>query len=273
MIERFVEWLEYEKNNSISTRNQRLAAIHAFVKYVMTRYPEFFEQCQRITEIRSKKVTTKLPVYLSIEELKCIFQQPDQSTNQGIRDLALLTLLYDSGCRVQELIDLTWIDLRFDKPATVTLSGKGNKKRIVPLMPDASSILSTYANLKVIKNRIENVFLNQSGHKLSRSGVEYIVEKYAKMAEKSMPFLKEKKITPHVYRHSKAMHLTQADVNIIYIRDLLGHSSVQVTERYSRADSRRKREALEKASKNIIPENSYNSEKQEELLQFLKSLV
>ncbi|MDR0286141.1 MAG: site-specific integrase, partial [Clostridiales bacterium] len=232
MIERFTGWLEHEKRNSVPTRNQRLAAVHAFMKYVMTHYPEYFEQCRQVIDIPSKKTAVKPPIYLSIEELKLIFQQPDQSTTQGIRDLALLTLLYDSGYRVQELIDLTWIDLRFEKPATLTLTGKGNKTRIVPLMPDTAGIMSLYARSKTITNRSENVFLNQSNEKLSRSGVEYIINKYAKMAGNIKPSIKEKRITPHVYRHSKGMHLTQADVNIIYIRDLLGHSSVQVTERY-----------------------------------------
>ena len=273
MVERFMDWLECENGSSASTRNQRLAAIHAFIKYVMARCPEHFEQCQKVVEIPSKKAPTKPPVYLSIEELRHIFQQPDQSTSQGLKDLALLTLLYDSGCRVQELIDLTWIDLRFEKPATVALTGKGRKTRIVPLMPDTASIMSSYARSKTIAKRSENVFLNQSGNKLSRSGVEYVIEKYTKMAEESMCSIKEKKVTPHVFRHSKGMHLTQADVNIIYIRDLLGHSSVQVTEVYARADSRSKRDALEKASKNIVPESSYSKEKQQELLLFLKSIA
>jgi site-specific recombinase XerD len=273
MVERFTDWLECEKSCSVSTRNQRLAAIHAFMKYVLARCPEHFEQCQKVVEIPSKKSSIKPPVYLSIEELKHIFQQPDQSTNQGLRDLALLTLLYDSGCRVQELIDLTWMDLRFEKPATVALTGKGSKTRIVPLMPDTASIMHSYARSKTIAKRSENVFLNQSGNKLSRSGVEYVIEKYVKISEEIMYSIKEKKVTPHVFRHSKGMHLTQADVNIIYIRDLLGHSSVQVTERYARADSKSKRDALEKASKNIVPESNYSKEEQQDLMQFLKSII
>jgi len=273
MIESFMEWLEFKNNSSVSTRNQRLAAIHAFMKYVMTHSPEFFEQCRKVIEIPSKKTTIKPPSYLSIEELKCIFAQPDQSNAKGLRDLALLTLLYDSGCRVQELIDLTWLDIRFEQPATITLTGKGNKTRIVPLMPDTAIILKSYVHSKSTIDRRENIFINQLGEKLSRSGVEYVIEKYVKMAEETMPSLKEKKITPHTYRHSKGMHLTQADVNIIYIRDLLGHSSVQVTERYARADSRSKREALEKASENIVPESSYSKEEQQELLEFLKKLI
>ncbi len=272
MIERFMEWLENNNRNAVSTRNQRLAAMHAFMKYVMTHYPDYFNQCQKVLNVSSKKTSSKPPVYLSIEELKCIFEQPDQNTKQGLRDLALLTLLYDSGCRVQELIDLTWLDIRFEKPATVTLTGKGNKTRLVPLMPDTANIVSAYKHSQK-SQRTEHIFLNQSNEKLSRSGVEYIIKKYAQMAELQIPLIKEKKITPHVYRHSKGMHLTQADVNIIYIRDLLGHSSVQVTERYARADSRSKREALEQASKNIVPENSYSQEERQELLQFLKNLI
>lgn len=272
MIERFMEWLENNNKNAVSTRNQRLAAMHAFMKYVMMHYPEYFNQSQKVLNVSSKKTSSKPPVYLSIEELKCIFEQPDQNTKQGLRDLALLTLLYDSGCRVQELIDLTWLDVRFEKPATVTLTGKGNKTRLVPLMPDTANIVSAYKRSQK-SQRTEHIFLNHSNEKLSRSGVEYIIKKYAQRAELQIPLIKEKKITPHVYRHSKGMHLTQADVNIIYIRDLLGHSSVQVTERYARADSRSKREALEQASKNIVPENSYSQEERQELIQFLKNLI
>lgn len=230
-------------------------------------------QCRKILDIRSKKTHVKPPVYLSIDELKCILSQPDPLTGHGLRDLALLSLLYDSGCRVQELADLTWLSIRFEKPATITLAGKGNKSRIIPLMPDTANIMACYERSLMSADRTANIFLNKSGHKLSRSGIEYIVEKYAKMAGNTMPSIKEKKITPHVYRHSKGMHLTQADVNIIYIRDLLGHSSVQVTERYARADSRTKREALEKASNNILPESTYSKEEEQELLQFLKTLI
>jgi len=274
MIERFTEWLEYEKGSSISTRNQRLAAIHAFMKYVLAYHPENLEQCRKVISIRSKKTPVKPPVYLSVEELKHVFQQTDPSNKQGVRDLTLLTLLYDSGCRVQELIDLTWINLRFDKPATVTLTGKGGKSRIVPLMPDTAKIISAYVKSKTTSNRMENVFLNQSSNKLTRSGIEYIINKYVSIAGESMSSIREKRITPHVFgRHSKAMHLVQAGVNIIYIRDLLGHSSVQVTERYARADYKSKREALERASENIVPEISFSKNEQQELMQFLRSII
>jgi integrase/recombinase XerD len=267
--------LQNDKGNAVSTRNNRLAAIHAFVKYAMMKNPEFIEYCRKILAICQKKTESKPPVYLSLAELQCILAKPDTKTDQGIRDLTLLSLLYDSGARVQELIDLRWRDLRLETPATITLKGKGNKSRIVPIMPDTSKIITCY--MKSLKQVVldETVFTNQSGNKLSRSGVEYIIEKYSLIAGHDLPSIKEKKISPHSYRHSKGMHLTQANVNIIYIRDLLGHSSVQVTERYARADTKAKREALENASKNILPESTYSKEKEkeEELMTFLRKLI
>ena len=275
MVEQFLDWLEKDKGNSASTRNNRLAAIHAFVKYSMSRKPDFINTFSGIIGIRAKKTEQKPPVYLSIEELQCILSKPNIKTQQGIRDLALLSTLYDSGARVSELIDLTWHDIRMEKPATIILTGKGNKSRIVPLMPDTANIISGYKkSLKKKVNPDTPVFTNQLGKKLTRSGVEYIVDKYAQLASEDTRSIKEKKITPHVFsRHSKGMHLTQAGVNIIYIRDLLGHSSVQVTERYARADSRSKREALEKASNNILPESTFTNEQEEELMDFLKNLM
>lgn len=273
LVLRFLQWLETVKGNSISTRNNRLAAIHSFIKYVMMQEPTLIESCKNILDIRSKKSVLKPPVYLTIKELQCILSKPKNETKQGIRDLAILSLLYDSGARVQELIDLIWRDIHLEKPATIVLTGKGNKSRIVPLMPDTLKIITCYKNSLLHVNLDENIFVNQSSQKLSRSGVEYIIGKYATLAGNELSSIKEKKITPHVYRHSKGMHLTQADVNIIYIRDLLGHSSVQVTERYARADTRSKRKALEKASKNILPESSYTKKETEELMHFLKELI
>lgn len=273
MVERFLVWLEEEKNSAASTRNQRLAAIHAFIRYVLMECPELIGGFKDILSIQSKRTEVKAPSYLSIAELQTIFRQADTKTRHGRRDLALLALLYDSGARVQEIIDLQMADIRLDKPATIVLTGKGNKSRIVPVMPDTLNILSAYIAQLRKKEPDQAVFTNQSGDKLSRSGVEYIIAKYVDKAKESHPALKHRKVTPHVFRHSKAMHLTQANVNIVYIRDLLGHSSVQVTEKYARADSDMKRKAIEQASKNVLPELVYTKEKEQELMTFLKELL
>jgi site-specific recombinase XerD len=225
-----------------------------------------------LLSIKPKHAPKKAIDYLSIEELKRIFSMPKINTVQGKRDLAILTLLYDSGARVQELIDLKYRDLRLDNPATIKLTGKGNKARIVPLMPDTAKILNVYTCSAMNFNHDQQLFLNRSNSKLSRSGIEYIIKKYVKQASEVNSRLLGKKVTPHIFRHSKAMHLVQANVNIIYIRDILGHVSVQTTEVYAKADSRAKRKALEEASKNIVPNTKFTKEKENELLDWLDSI-
>jgi site-specific recombinase XerD len=273
MVLDFMEWLETENGSSVATRNNRLAAIHALTRYAMMEHPELTEGCKNILSIRSKKFQTRALDYLTIAELKLILAQPKLNTRQGQRDLALLSFLYDSAARVQELIDLTLADIRFDKPATVKLKGKGRKERIIPMMPATAQIISAYIKMDHLSDLKQYLFTNKSGDQLSRSGVSYIINKYVVEAAEQCPSLKLKKVTPHVFRHSKGMHLTAANVNIIYIRDFLGHSSIQVTEQYAKADPTIKRKAIEKASANILPSCRYSKEEQRELLGFLRSLV
>ncbi len=273
MVECFMEWLETKNGSSISTRNHRLAAIHSFIRYAMMENPEIMQICRDILSIRSKKTESKALDYLSIAELQGVLAQPNTKTCQGKRDLALLSLLYDSGARVQELVDLIVADIRMDEPVTLKLKGKGKKERIVPIMPDTARIISVYIKLYSLNDLSSPLFMNKAGKKLTRSGVEYIIEKYVCMARKKLPSLNSKKVTPHVLRHSKGMHLTEANVNIVYIRDLLGHSSIQITERYTRANSDMKRKALENASTNILPKCTYSKRNEQKLLTFLETLI
>lgn len=273
MVERYLAWLEGSKGCATSTRNQRLAVLHAFFRYVSIENPEHLSRCKELLEIDPKHAPAKAVEYFSISELQTILSQPDTRNPGGQRDLAMLSLLYDSGARVQELIDIKFRDIRFNSPATVKLCGKGNKSRIVPLMPDTARILTEYISAAGISDTGRYLFLNNRGQKLTRSGVGFVIKKYVGMAKNQNPELQLGKVTPHVFRHSKAMHLVQANVNLIYIRDLLGHESVKTTEIYARADSAAKRQALEQASKNIVPETKYTATKQEELLDWLKNLV
>jgi len=188
--------------------------------------------------------------YLTLDGIELLLKQPDQSTPKGKRNLAMLSLMYDSGARVQEVIDLTPSSLNFNRPYTIRIAGKGNKKRIVPLMENQVEILKDY----MICNRLLEpyastypLFSNARMEKLSRMGITLILKKYADMARSEDPSLMPSNITPHVLRHSKAMHLLQAGVNLVYIRDFLGHTAVSTTEIYARADSKSKREAIEKA--------------------------
>jgi site-specific recombinase XerD len=273
MVEVYLLWLEENKGCAVSTRNHRLTVIHALMRYIAVEDPRYMSKCQEILGIDFKKCAKREVEYLTVDELKIIFEQPDSKRKNGQRDLTMLSLLYDSGARVQELVDLKLKDIRFTKPATVTLTGKGNKARIVPLMPDTGALIEKYTSNYGITVPDQYLFVNKMKQKLTRSGVEYVISKYVAKAQVSHPEIAILNVTPHIFRHSKAMHLVQANVNLIYIRDFLGHESVKTTEIYAKADSAAKREALEKASEKIIPESRYKDKKREELLDWLKEMI
>jgi site-specific recombinase XerD len=253
----FLEWIEQEKQCSVSTRNLRLAAIHSFFKYLQYQMPDSIFEYHKIMSIRSKKAPTPIMNYLTVEGVKLLLLQPDTTRARGRRSLALLSLLYDTGARVSELIELTPQCVRLSKPYTVMLTGKGNKTRIVPLLEDQLAILSAYMNeygLLSPENMQHPLFSNYWGEKLTRAGVSNIVNTYVKMARAVNPTMIPENISCHSLRHSRAMHLLQAGVNLVYIRDLLGHENIQTTEIYARADSKAKREAIEKAYIKLTPD-------------------
>lgn len=254
-MENFLEWLEQQRGNTISTRNVRLAAIHAYAKYLARVLPDVMHEMLKIQSIPFKKCHKGVPKYISIEAMAMLLSLPDMSTKKGRRDATLLSMMYDSGCRVQELCDLTVSDIRLQKPATVRITGKGNKTRIIPIMDSMLKLLKQYMKefgLLVPEKSELPLFLNRSGEKLTRKGVTYIFQKYFIQAREAEPGLFPEKMSPHCCRHSKSMHLLQSGVNLIYIRDMLGHEDVKTTEIYARIDSEMKRNALEK-SMNITP--------------------
>ena len=216
--------------------------------------------------------------YLTTDGIKALLNQPDTTTANGRRNLALLSLMYDTGARVQEIIDLTPESLRIEsKPYTIRILGKGRKTRIVPLLEEQICILKRYMNEnKLFENHrlTHPLFYKARDEKLTRQGVTYILQSYANLSRKEHPELIPDAICCHSLRHSKAMHLLQAGVNIVYLRDILGHVSIQSTDVYARADSKSKREALEKAYTDLVPEDAKTREceKNQTLLEWLKSL-
>jgi integrase/recombinase XerD len=271
----FLDWLENDRKCSISTRNQRLAAIHAFFRYMQFKNPDFIYNYQEIISIPLKKGTVKTINYLTLDAIKQLFDCIDTKTNSGRRDLVLLSLMYDSGARVQEIANLIVEDIRLTEPATLKLFGKGNKYRIVPLMKKVSKLLNQYIKENNLNHRECNkeiLFKNKSGNKLTRAGINYIIKKYFNIAVKISSANFPKNISAHVFRHSKAMHLLQANVNLIYIRDLLGHVNIQTTEIYARTDSNIKRKALEKASGNEVSDKIPKWQKNSKLMEWLKEL-
>jgi len=250
LVLEFASWLEDTRGCSLSSRNQRLVVLRTFCKWLAIENPEFLKLSEDICGIQLKKAPKAMMSYLSMDSMKCLLSQPDSSTREGLRDLALLALTYDTGARVSEIIDLKFKDARFASPPIVKLTGKGNKTRIVPLLPQSVRYLTEYItrlriDLAVAQERY--VFTNRSGQRLSRAGVKYILDKYVDAGRGKDPTLFPETVSPHTLRHSKAMHMLQSGVNIVYIRDILGHSDLNTTERYARADTSMKREALLKA--------------------------
>lgn len=270
----FLDWLQDKKHCSISTRNARLAAIHSYIKYVQYHHPDGLYEFQRILAIKSKKCTKGHLNYLSMDAMKLLLSLPDITEKKGRRDLALISLMYDTGARVQEIADLCVQDIHFTEPYFVTICGKGSKVRQVPLLPEQMHILQIYLkenHLDKNEYRPYPLFFNNRHEKLTRGGITHILQKYVDKARKEKPDLIPERISCHSLRHSKAMHLLQAGVNLVYIRDILGHVSIQTTEIYARADSKQKREAIEKAYKNINPDIEPLWEKDRDLLSWLKS--
>ena len=183
-------------------------------------------------------------------------KQPDAKKKSGHRDMVLLSLMYDLGARVQEIADLSVGDVRTDSPATVKITGKGGKTRIVPLMEPTAKIVFQYiadSDLNSSGRRSYPLFPNQGGKKLTRAGIKYILDKYVESARKENPGVLPEVISPHSFRHSKAMHLLHTGVNLVYIRDILGHADLKTTEIYARIDGEMKRKALEKAFTGVVP--------------------
>jgi len=253
LIRRFLEWLETERSNSASSQNQRLAAIRAFFRYAQCEFPQYYAITSKILDMPFRKTAKPVIGYIHKDVLTELLSLPDQGTLSGKRDFALLCLLYDTGARVQEIVDLKINDIRLESPAVAKLTGKGRKTRIVPLLSETEKILREYLSSRCSGTDYrldEPLFVNRLRQKLTRSGVAYIVNKYAESLAENGGNL-DITISPHTFRHTKAMHLIQADINIIYIRDLLGHTDIKTTEVYARADTEMKRRALEKLTLNL----------------------
>ena len=273
MFTDFLEWLERERKCSISTRNQRLSAIHAFFRYVQINIPDNLFEIHKITKIPLKRKPRPFVSYLTDGQLKMLFSQPNTMTGKGCRDLMLLILMYDTAARVSEMIDLKVGDIRLSSPAVISLHGKGGKVRHVPITGKTKNLLKGYLEEQKgyswgIAAQEVPVFFNQRREKLSRWGISHILKKYVGMAGLDTGF----PVTPHVLRHSKAMGLLKAGVNLIYIRDFLGHVNVVTTEIYARADSEMKRKAIESAYVDLSPRDMPRWDRNQDLMYWLQNL-
>ena len=274
IIADFLQWLEEERNCCIATRNQRLAAIHSFFRYAQYEEPAGILHFQKVIALPVKKASKPSVPHLIPEAMKLLLSQPDKITVKGRRDLTLLSVLYDSGCRVQELADLKVRDVVLDNPAVLILTGKGNKVRRVPLMKNTLTLLRHYLQEHSLDKDWKKdypLFTNKQRNKLTKEGIAYIISRYVGSARKMSATMPEK-VTPHMFRHSKAMHLLQAGVSLIYIRDFLGHEGIKTTEIYAKCDTELQRRAIENAYPDLVDNNLPDWNKDAALLDWLSSL-
>jgi integrase/recombinase XerD len=244
----FLHDLEVQRHNMAATRNVRLAAIHAFFRYCAAEHPERIEHCQRILAVPFKRTRSRAVEYLEFDEIQAVLATIDRSTGDGRRDYALLATMFNTGARVQEIVTLRVGDLRLETPQHVRLFGKGRKERLCPLWTQTAEILRALLAERGSKPLPdEPLFRNHRGAPLTRFGVRYILGKYCTRARAAIPTLAVKRLHPHSMRHSTAVHLLRAGVDIVTISQWLGHASVTTTNRYATVDLEMKRRAIEQA--------------------------
>lgn len=273
-VDGFMRWLS-GRDCAESTVNQRLCAVKAFVNYVKAEDPARLLQYQQILAIKQRKKKTQPMVLPGRDGLAAILRHPDESTRKGRRDMVLLTVLYDSGARVSELCGITLRDIRLDDLAVVTLFGKGRKMRTVPLMRGTAKLVDGYIR-EFFSNRIEvnpdaPLFQNSNGDPLTRAGVADIVARHTRGARDAGTSIPEG-VSPHSFRHQKAIDLLESGINLVYIRDLLGHRSVTTTEIYATVSLARKRALLEQAATAPKPHDYPDWSEDRDLVSWLKSL-
>ncbi len=242
----FLDYLEQERGNEPNTRNQRLGAIKTFFRFLALQEPTLTLTCERVCAISTKKVQHKVLATLDDNELSGILGETAPDTLLGARDQALLSLLYNTGARVQELVDLDPSALRLEAPFQVLLTGKGRKERVVPLHEQTVVAIKHYMDLRQ-QARIKHkaLFLNARGDRITRFGIGHIVAKHAGRAARQCPSLVGKKVTPHTFRHTCALHLIQTGANIAVVKEYLGHADIRTTHLYIEIDVEMKRKALE----------------------------
>jgi len=265
----FLHHLEAERHNSPSTRNHRLAGIRSFAEYVAMAEPRFAGQMQSILSIPPKRHDTKMVPFLDREEVEAILDAPPDSTWSGRRDRILFRALYNSGARITEMVSLRVHDLELKRQPSVKLHGKGRKERVIPLWKNTASALRAW----IKENRLnadDPVFANTDGVALSRSGAEKRLSLAVRTAATSLPSLKRKRVSPHVVRHTTAMHMLQSGVDITLIALWLGHASTNTTHGYLEADLAMKEKTL--ASVRAPKNRTVRFRPSNDLLSFLDAL-
>ena len=270
----FLDYLEKERASLPITRNQRLGAIKTFFRFISTVEPEMLMVCERICTIKQKKTEKKLIVGMTKEEVEAIINSPNGNSVSEIRDKAMLMLMYNTGARVQKIVDISITDLNLGKVPQVLLTGKGRKQRIIPLWVETVDALTAYIDIRELSAcSTEALFLNSKAQRIGRFGIDYIVKKHKKTAEKKCPSLTEIKISPHLFRHTTALLLIQSGVDIVVVKEWLGHADIKTTCVYLEINIEMKREALVKCPAPQTEKTTMTPQwEQPGIIDFLKSL-
>jgi len=270
----FLNQIENKKHNSIVTRNLRLAALKTFSLYLSTKDMLRISEYQKITTIPIKRAPRKVMNYLEVNEMKLILDSIDRKKPNGERDYVLLKLLYNTGARVQEICDLKVKSITFGHVPVVTIVGKGNKTRHVPIWPETAKLLQNYLKVtQLLEQMNANLFMNSHGEPIGRFGIRYIIKQRCFAAEIHCPSLKKKIIGPHTFRHTIAMHFLQAGIDLSIIKSWLGHVNLATTHAYVEIDMEMKRKALAACSPvNGSPSLKKLLDKNKDILIWLDSL-
>ena len=273
----FLQGLETERNNQVRTRNQRLAAIRSFFDYLAQRVPEMLKEAQRVAAVPTKRTAPPETFFLERDEIQALFASLPLKGSSALRDRALLLFLYNTGARVQEVADLRYKNLELDGQPRVHLHGKGDKWRVCPIWKETVDLLKQLAIQQNATDPERAVFTSQQGQALTRFGIYKVVRRHTRDLLNSQPKQPRRRISPHIFRHTVAVHLLEAGVEANVIRGWLGHVSLETTNRYAEINIRMKQAALQACQ----PPPSVSSEgclrkpvwrEEPELMKWLKSL-
>lgn len=264
----FLNWLEDERDASISTRNQRLAALKSFYKYVQLSEPDILNTCAQILSIKNKKVPKKIISYFSEDEIKIMIDYLNSQKN--LKYLTIICVLYETGARVSELINIKLNNLNLFENASIKLYGKGNKVRIVPISKELVLLINKYLK-EIYVNCNDFLFYSNQKKQYNRKSINYIINTVVEELRELYPSKFKSNYSPHSLRHSKGTHLYNNGTPLLYIKDFLGHSTITTTEIYATPDSKKQREQILNNAQQIKIKNKYSNRKKENFDDWLKN--
>ena len=269
VIVQFLDWLETNRNVSIQTRNQRLACIKSFYKYVQSNEPDLFDTCSLILSIKNKKVPNKIISYFSEDEVRIMINYLNNS--KDLKKLTMICVLYETGARVSEFINIKLNDLNLSDNASITLYGKGNKVRVVPISDELVKLINKYLKEVYTNYGDDYLFYSMQKRKYYRNSINKIITTLVNdLKIKYSNYFKDNYF-PHSFRHTKATHLYNNGTPLLYVKEFLGHSTISSTEIYATPDSRKQRKEILRNSETINTKNKYNNHKKDDLDNWLKN--